>query len=69
MMPEELKVGTKVVVNGKHPKYEGHRGEVRYIAGGMYWLRMEDGATDTTGFNAWMLDPQPAAAVAGRARR
>ncbi|HLF05097.1 MAG TPA: hypothetical protein VI855_07750 [Dehalococcoidia bacterium] len=69
MSPEELKVGTKVVVNGRNPSNQGRRGEVRYIAGSMYWLRFEDGATDTTGFNNWMLDPAPAAVGAGRGRR
>ncbi|MSQ06683.1 MAG: hypothetical protein EXR46_05755 [Dehalococcoidia bacterium] len=69
MEMQELKVGVKVVVNERNPANKGRRGEVRYIAGSMYWLRFEDGATDTTGFNNWMLDPAPATAGAGRARR
>lgn len=69
MKTEELKVGTKVVVNERNTSFKGKRGEVRYIGGSLYWLRMEDGSTDTTGFNNWMLDPAPAPATAGRARR
>jgi hypothetical protein len=69
MQPEELKVGTKVVINERNPANKGRRGEVRYIAGSLYWLRFEEGAVDTTGFNNWMLDPAPAPVAAGRARR
>jgi len=68
MNQEDIKIGTKVVVNGRNPTFQGKKGEVRYIAGSLYWLRFEDGQTDTTGFNNWMLDAAPAAA-AGRSRR
>jgi hypothetical protein len=69
MLPEELTIGTKVVVNGRNPTYQGKRGEVRYISGSLYWLRFEDGTSSAIGFNCWMLDPAPAMVGAGRGRR
>ncbi len=57
MALNELKVGDKVVVNGRYSAFQGRTGTIRFSAEGHYWLKFTDSEKVVSGFELWCLEP------------
>ena len=59
MVQQGLKVGDRVTVNNRYPKYQGGKGTVKFISGGQVWIVFDDLGPVTQGIPTWALDPLP----------
>ena len=58
--PRDFKTGDRVVGNDRNIQLKGRRGTVKYVSGGMCWVKFDDSDAVAGGLYPWSLDPLPA---------